>query len=369
MQAASRGHGEIVRLLLSGGADVEAKNDNGGTALIYASFQGRGEIVRLLLSRGTDVEAKYNNGRTALMLAALQGHREIVTLLLSSGANVNAKANDGRRALEFAKTRGHQDIVAVLLNNNADTTETPGMKCSALAGRLLAGSARGAVLLYEDKFGYFAGRDDEGRFLIVSEFFLAGERWSRPFVANSSTEIVDAAGNAAQLPNGPTGVCVPIRFWATGERLDRVVVLETPPSPSASTDSADASGSVPSARPGAAGTQDGCYQSFERAYPDRSQLPPYHRVQELDVRPDRQSGPLPQYPEGLRSEGITGTVELAFLILPNGKADYPVVSRMSHPGFGDPARDVILGTRFRPGELAGRPVATLACMTIGFSIR
>ena len=77
---------------------------------------------------------------------------------------------------------------------------------------------------------------------------------------------------------------------------------------------------------------------------------------------------MPQYPEDLRSRGITGTVLWAFLILPNGRTDYLVAIRTSHPGFVDPARDVMRRTRFRPGKVDGRPVATLACMTIGFSI-
>ena len=128
-----------------------------------------------------------------------------------------------------------------------------------------------------------------------------------------------------------------------------------------------ASGSVPPARPDAAVTR--CFRSFERAYPDRSQLPPYHQLEELDVRPDRRSGPRPQYPEGLRSRGITGSVEWAFLILPNGRTDFLVASRASHPGFVDPAREVIRRTWFTPGEVDGQPVATLACMTIAFSIR
>lgn len=224
MFASLPGHIEIVRLLLSSGANVNAELSDGTTALIVAAGRGHGEIVKLLLSGGADVEAKQDAGLTALMAATARGHIEMVRLLLSSGADVNAELSSGRRALQIAKNAGHQDIVAVLLSNNADTTETPRMKCSVLKGRLLAGSARGAVLLYEDKLGYFAGRDDEGRFLIVSEFFLAGERWSKPLVANSATEIVDAAGNATQLPSGGANVCIPIRFWARGERLERVVL-------------------------------------------------------------------------------------------------------------------------------------------------
>jgi TonB family protein len=130
-----------------------------------------------------------------------------------------------------------------------------------------------------------------------------------------------------------------------------------------------ASGGVPSASPDPTATQSDCAQPFEWAYPDRTQLPLYYEEEEVDVRPERLSGPMPQYPEDLRSRGITGTVMLAFLILPNGRPDYLVVSRATHPGFVDPARAVILGSRYEPGEIDGRRVATLVCQQIGFSIR
>ena len=116
-------------------------------------------------------------------------------------------------------------------------------------------------------------------------------------------------------------------------------------------------------------TQGDCTQQFEWTYPDRAQLPPYYQVEEVDVRPERLSGPMPQYPDDLRTRGVNGMVMLAFLILPNGRSDYVVVSRATNPGFADPARAVILGTRYKPGEINGRKVATLVCQQIGFSIR
>jgi ankyrin repeat protein len=70
---------------------VSARDNYGGTALIYAANHGY-EMVEALLTKGADVNAKANNGSTALMAAAQTGHIEIVEALLARGADVNAKA-------------------------------------------------------------------------------------------------------------------------------------------------------------------------------------------------------------------------------------------------------------------------------------
>ena len=61
---------EIVRLLLDAGANVDAANKHGDTALILAACNGRMEIVRLLLDAGANVDAANTKGGTALTLAA-----------------------------------------------------------------------------------------------------------------------------------------------------------------------------------------------------------------------------------------------------------------------------------------------------------
>jgi ankyrin repeat protein len=63
-----------VRLLLEKGADVEAKDNSGWTALHYAARRGHEAVVRLLLEKGVDVEAKTSNGWMALRGAANSGH-------------------------------------------------------------------------------------------------------------------------------------------------------------------------------------------------------------------------------------------------------------------------------------------------------
>ena len=69
MHAAWFGHIDVMRILIDKGADVNAKNKNGATALILAADKGNAEIVSFLIDKGADVNAKDGNG-TALMLAA-----------------------------------------------------------------------------------------------------------------------------------------------------------------------------------------------------------------------------------------------------------------------------------------------------------
>jgi hypothetical protein len=96
------GNREAVKKLLKEGADVNAKNSYGYTALILASSNGRTEIVAMLLDAGANVNARTNTnywGSTALIRASENKHTEIVSMLLDNGADVNATDNDGDTAL------------------------------------------------------------------------------------------------------------------------------------------------------------------------------------------------------------------------------------------------------------------------------
>jgi len=65
--------------------------------LIWASYNGHIEIVRELINRGADINAKANDGYTALIEASANGRIEVVRELINRGADINAKNNDKRR--------------------------------------------------------------------------------------------------------------------------------------------------------------------------------------------------------------------------------------------------------------------------------
>lgn len=66
LSAARNGHEAVVRQLLENGADIEAKNMYGWTALHWTAFNGHETVVRLLLEKGADLEAKNKDEQTAL---------------------------------------------------------------------------------------------------------------------------------------------------------------------------------------------------------------------------------------------------------------------------------------------------------------
>jgi ankyrin repeat protein len=91
-----------VRASLDQGANVNAKDkyNSGYTALMSAAMNGLTDVAKVLLDKGADVNIKDNYGGTALEYAALYGYADIVKLLLEKGANVNEKYSDGETILD-----------------------------------------------------------------------------------------------------------------------------------------------------------------------------------------------------------------------------------------------------------------------------
>ena len=71
---------------------------------------GKSTEAEEALRNGANVNAKDEDGRTALHLAAFNGHADIVEALLRHGADVNAKDKDGYTALHWAATLGHAEV-------------------------------------------------------------------------------------------------------------------------------------------------------------------------------------------------------------------------------------------------------------------
>jgi hypothetical protein len=121
MEAVDNGNQEMVVVLLNAGADVNAKNKFGGTALLMLREQATDEIVRTLITAGAKVNVKDAEGNTPLMIAASLGNAPVLQALLEAGAKVNAKNKDGETALmKAAGGEGHIEVVRALLIAGAD---------------------------------------------------------------------------------------------------------------------------------------------------------------------------------------------------------------------------------------------------------
>ena len=98
----------MVKTLLEKGANVNAKDDQGMTALIAASRQGRVEVAQLLVDRDADVNAIDSAGETALVYAASKGLFEVVKLLVENGAGLGVEGRgDWAKAMAMACENGH----------------------------------------------------------------------------------------------------------------------------------------------------------------------------------------------------------------------------------------------------------------------
>ena len=130
--ASRYGHCDLVQLLLDRGAEVDAKNREGETAL-YGVFTGdygvnvkdrlndRLKIAKLLLDRGVDVDARSGfYGFTALYRAVNCGCVKVAELLLNGGATVDLPTFYGAAPLHVAAKSGHFDLVRLLLNHRAE---------------------------------------------------------------------------------------------------------------------------------------------------------------------------------------------------------------------------------------------------------
>jgi len=123
--AAFYGRDEIVTFLADSGANLDATNLTGETALFWAVERNHCTTVELLLTRGADLNIADHKGMTALLKACRIGSVKMVAIMVETGsANVNKmctsiESSDGTCPLHESAAAGHVDVVQYLLENGA----------------------------------------------------------------------------------------------------------------------------------------------------------------------------------------------------------------------------------------------------------
>lgn len=124
-QAALDGETARVISLLKAGVNVDAADQEGHTALMFASFNGHSEIVLALIGEKALVDRRDLLGRTALLYAATGPFPETVKILLEKGAQPNnVDSEEHFSPLMHAAAEGHLEVVKILLEYGADPTLT-----------------------------------------------------------------------------------------------------------------------------------------------------------------------------------------------------------------------------------------------------
>ena len=176
--AVSRGHPDVVQLLIDAGADIEARNNFGHSPLLVASSKGKLSIVKLLVKAGAELcatdyrdtcltlAAGYGHTETVRYLAGLQdldvnhaehgdftalhnavygvhwhysgvpeGYPDVVQVLIDAGADIEAKDDMGRSPLLHACCKGNLGIVKMLVEGGASVraTDNESETCLTLA--------------------------------------------------------------------------------------------------------------------------------------------------------------------------------------------------------------------------------------------
>lgn len=90
------------------------RSDNNKTVLMYACWVGNGEAVKHLVEKGADVNAHDAGGVSALHLAAWKNRTDIALYLLERGASGSAISKDGMTPLDIATMRGNRSIAEAI---------------------------------------------------------------------------------------------------------------------------------------------------------------------------------------------------------------------------------------------------------------
>jgi ankyrin repeat protein len=120
IEAAESGNVEMVKLLVSQGANVNGRDKEGRTALYCASLNGHPEVVRILLKNGADPNISDDQHKAPLHCVGWCGNLEIARLLIKAGADLNAGNAYGMTPTFFASTGFWPELLHLLKQSGAE---------------------------------------------------------------------------------------------------------------------------------------------------------------------------------------------------------------------------------------------------------
>ena len=119
--AAYHGHTDTVNFLISEANANPCQEDNrGNTALMGAIFKGHVSVAKQLVFADCDIDEENEQGQTALMFASLFDRQEIINTLIDKGANPAHMDKAGNSVADIALSQGNYELAKVLREQNAN---------------------------------------------------------------------------------------------------------------------------------------------------------------------------------------------------------------------------------------------------------
>ncbi|NML39503.1 ankyrin repeat domain-containing protein [Chitinophaga sp. G-6-1-13] len=119
LKAAATNDTAVIRQLLAGKTDIEARDNKQRTALMLATYSHHTATAALLIAAGADVNAQDDILNSPFLYAGAEGYLDILQLCLKAGADYKVYNRYGGTALIPACERGHVDVVRTLLQDKA----------------------------------------------------------------------------------------------------------------------------------------------------------------------------------------------------------------------------------------------------------
>jgi ankyrin repeat protein len=128
-----------IEKLLADGAEIDARDGTGATALLVAVHGNRIDAARALIDAGANVNAKDKIEDSPYLYAGARGHLEILKMILAHGADLKSVNRYGGTALIPASERGHVETVRTLIAAGVDVDHVNKLHWTALLEAIILG--------------------------------------------------------------------------------------------------------------------------------------------------------------------------------------------------------------------------------------
>jgi len=201
---------ETISLLLKNGADINAKDKNGYTALHNWIRWWQNDKSKFLIENGAEINRGDNHGRTALHLAAIVGRMDKTEFLMNQGADINITDYSGFTPLDYAKKFAHAGLADFIRKSGGRSNKPKeSIKYNNLINKDLKN--REAAIWYLDSNGWAVKTKNH---LLIFDFLNWGIMPPNPCLSNGRTNLEEIQGmNTTVFVSNPSGFSQDILEW------------------------------------------------------------------------------------------------------------------------------------------------------------